>query len=103
MLESLHRDGAPVSPLVSLSESSQNEIRSTRPASPLYLHLLFSALLLEVLGVLTSSHSLKFRSNTHRKCSLLINTKLLFSSPIISKRHYKLFLFLTFPLPIYPK
>ena len=44
---------------------------------PKYLHLLLSTLLLEVLGVLTSSHSLKFRSNTHRKGSLLINNKLL--------------------------
>ena len=38
-----------------------------------YLHLLLLTLLLEVLGVLASSHSLKFRSNTHRKGSLLIN------------------------------
>ena len=48
---------------------------------PKYLHLLLSALLLEVLGVLTSSHSLKFRSNTHRKGSLLINNKLLNTLP----------------------
>ena len=50
---------------------------------PKYLHLLLLTLLLEVLGVFTSSHSLKFRSNTHRKGSLLINNKLLNTPPYI--------------------
>ena len=55
------------------------------PISPQnrYLRLLFGALLLEVLRVLTSSHNLKFRSNTHRKGSLLINNKLLNSLAFI--------------------
>ena len=35
--------------------------------TPNHLQLLLSALLLEVLWVLASSHSLKFRSNTHRE------------------------------------
>ena len=48
-----------------------------------YLRLLLGALFLEVLGVLTSSHSLKFRSNTHRKGSLLINNNLLNSQSFI--------------------
>ena len=57
-----------------------------------YLRLLLGALLLEILGVFTSSHSLKFRSNTHRKVSLLINNNSLNRLALIlsvNSRHYK--------------
>ena len=56
------------------------------PAIQKYLRLLLSFLILEVLGVLTSSHCLKFRSNTHRKCSLLINNKVLNILPLYSEQ-----------------
>ena len=65
---------------------------------PKYLRLLLSFLILEVLGVLTSSHCLKFRSNTHRKGSLLINnnifnTQLIYSldTLIVLSHFYSLF------------
>ena len=62
------------------------------PAQPhRYLRLLLGALLLEILGVFTSSHSLKFRSNTHRKVSLLINNNSLNRLALIlsvKTRHY---------------
>ena len=48
-------------------------LRKPRSRPHLYLRLLLLTLLLEVSWVLASSHSLKFRSNTHRKGSLLKN------------------------------
>ena len=53
--------------------SEREPVFAGRAAWLRYLRLLLDALLLEVLGVLTSGHSLKFRSNTLRKGSLLIN------------------------------
>ena len=51
--------------------------KHTQKSPFLYLQLLLSSLLFEVSWVLSSSHDLKFRSNTHSEGSLLINNKLL--------------------------
>ena len=64
-----------------LSESS-HAVRKGCPAIQKYLRLLLSLLILEVLGVLTSSHCLKFCSNTYRKGYLLINNRVLNILPL---------------------
>ena len=65
---------------VSQSENSHKEFQAAMKCCATihkkYLRLLLSLLILEVLGVLTSSHCLKFCSNTYRKGYLQINNKL---------------------------